>query len=142
MSVDSVLARGRTAARMLMRDRIVITRVTGTVFNPVSHDYDDTTTTLYDGETAGAGGPADVKPLDVGDREVQAGEREVALRTFDVKLPFGTVPTGTVGDFTRGDLVTVTASEDPTLVGRALTLVGIGRGARRTARHLDAEDRT
>jgi hypothetical protein len=126
----ATLAQGRAAALQLMTDKVVITRVTGQVYNPATMQYEPTTATVYTG-------PADVKPLNVGDREVQAGEREVALRTFDVRLPFDTV-----ADLARGDLVTVTASGDASLVGRVLTVTGVGRGGRRTARHIDAEDRS
>lgn len=142
LGVAAALAQGRAAAQQVMTDRVVITRVTGQVYNPATLQYDPTVVTLYDGAQPGQGGPADVKPLNVGDREVQAGEREVALRTFDVRLPFGTMPAGVAGDFARGDLVTVAGSDDPALVGRALTVTGIGRGGRRTARHIDAEDRS
>lgn len=135
MSVTTLLARGRAAAAQLMRDTVTITRTTGTVYNEATLEYEPTTATLYTG-------PADVKPLDVANREVQAGEREVALRMFDLKLPFGTAPSGVVGDFARGDVVTVTVSDDAFLIGRPLTVTGVGRGGRRTARHLDAEDRS
>jgi hypothetical protein len=135
MTVGSVLARGRTAARQLMTDTITISRVTGQVYNPATLDYDPTTATLYTG-------PADVKPLDLQNREVQAGEREVAVRSFDVKLPFGTAAANVAGDFTRGDVVTVTSSADASLIGRMLVVTGVGHGGRRTARHLDVEDQT
>jgi hypothetical protein len=134
MSVGSVLARGRTAALQLMLDTITVSRVTGRAYNETTLEYEPTTITLY-------AGPADVKPLDVGDREVQAGEREVALRTFDVRLPFGTAAAG-AEDFARGDLVTVDSSDDESLAGRVLTVTGIQHGSRRTVRHIDAEDRS
>lgn len=134
MSVASVLARGRSAALQLMTDTITITRGGTATYNPATMQYE-----VAGGLTLYAG-PADVKPLDVQNREVQAGEREVALRSYDVRLPFGTMPDGGAPDFTRGDLLTVDTSADPGLTGRALTVMGVGRGGRRTARHLDAED--
>jgi hypothetical protein len=131
MPLETVLRRSRYAAQKTMRDEITITRKTGETYDPINLVYVPVTATLY-------GGIADVAPLDVQNRQVQAGEREVALRTFDVRMPFGTMPTGG-GDFHRGDVITVTGTEDPALLGRALVVVGIGRGGRRTARHLDAE---
>lgn len=130
MPIASVLARGRATALQLMTDTVTITRVTGQTYNSTTMAYEPTTATVYTG-------PADVKPLDVQNREVQAGEREVALRSFDVRLPFDE-PAAVV----RGDLLTVTASADAGLVGRVLTITGVGHGGRRTARHLDAEDRS
>jgi hypothetical protein len=136
MSIASVLARGRSAAMQLMTDTITITRGGTATYNPDTMSYDVVGgLTLYSGQ-------ADVKPLDVQNREVQAGEREVALRSYDVRLPFGTMPDNDAPDFTSGDLLTVDTSADPGLAGRALTVMGVGRGGRRTARHLDAEDRS
>lgn len=133
MSVAGVLARGRAAARRLMTDRVTIRAPSTTTYNPTTMAYD----TVLGAIKYGPALPADVKPLDVQGREVQAGEREVALRFFDVKIPFSVA-----ADFARDDLVTVDASDDARLAGRVLAVTGIGRGGRRTARHLDAEDRS
>jgi hypothetical protein len=114
-----------------MTDTVTIRGPSTTTYNPATMAYDTVAgATLY-------AGPADVKPLDVQGREVQAGEREVALRFFDVRVPFSVT-----ADFARDDLVTVDASADPSLAGRVLTVTGVSRGGRRTARHLDAEDRS
>ena len=131
MSVVSALASGRSAALATMTDTVTIRRPNVVTYNPATMAYDVTPgATLYSG-------PVDCKPLDVQAREVQAGEREVALRFFDVKVPFGVTAA-----FARDDLVTVDASDDASLVGRVLVVTGLGRGGRRTARHLDAEDRS
>lgn len=138
MTIGSVLARGRRASLLLMTDTVTITRGGTATYNPATMQYEVTGgLTLYAGR-------ADVKPLDVQNREVQAGEREVALRSYDVRLPYGTLPAQATGaaDFGRGDLLTVDASDDPSLTGRALTVMGVGHGGRRTARHLDAEDQS
>jgi hypothetical protein len=124
------LQHGRQARARLIRDTVTIARVTGQAWNPVTLTYTDTTTDVYTG-------PADVKPLAVGAAEVQAGEREVVIRSFDVVLPW----TAADVDFHVGDRVAVTASADTRLAGRTLTVVGVGRGGRRLARHLAAEDR-
>jgi len=130
VSLPAVLAQGRAAALQLMTDTVAVTRITGQTYNPATMAYEPTVVAVHTG-------PADVKPLDVQNREVQAGEREVALRSFEVRLPFDEPAA-----IARGDLVTVTASADPRLVGRVLTVTGVGHGGRRTARHLDAEDRS
>jgi hypothetical protein len=130
MGVDALLARARTRRLVLMRDTVTVTRVTGRVWNDASGDYDPTVATVYTG-------PADVRPLVMAAQEVQAGERELALRTFDVVLPW----TDTV-TFERGDLVEVDVSDDESLAGRVLTVRAVGHGGRRTGHHLDAEDRT
>lgn len=130
MPVGLLLSRARYTAQALMRDTITITRVTGQTYDPVTLQYTPTVSTLYTGK-------ADVRPVDVQSREIQAGERAVALRTFDVRLPYATTAA-----FAQGDLVNVTASEDATLVGRTLTVTSVARGGRKLRRHLDAEDKS
>ncbi len=134
MSVAYVLARGRAARTALMLDAIAVSRPSGP---PV---FDDNT-----GEytPAPAGPPvytgrADVKPRATsGSGEVDAGERQVVLRDYDVAIPWTAAPIVEVDD-----QVTVTASPDPTFVGRVLTVTAVEHGARRTAHHFSAEDRS
>lgn len=130
MTVTAALARGRSARLMLMRDTVTITRITGQTFSPTTGRYLDTTATVYTG-------PADVKPRDVQASDVQAGEREQVLLAFDVALPWSA---GAV--IQVADRLTVTASDDSTLVDRMLTITAVGHGGRRTAHHLTAEDRS
>jgi hypothetical protein len=127
---QALLARARAAAQGLMTDAVSIARTTGSTFNPSTGGYVDTTTVQYVG-------PVDVKNLGVAAGQAQAGEREITFRTYDVKLPFGDS-----SDIRLDDRVTVTASADPTLVGVVLTVIDVQHGARRTARHLIAEERS
>lgn len=128
MSVTRVLARGRRAHLALMRDTVEIKRPTGQTTDPDTGVVTTTYTTVYTGH-------ADVKPQIAGTTDVDAGERRTELRQYDVKLPFTTEP-----DFQPEDVLTTTASEDANLIGRPLTVIAVGYGSRRTARHLVAED--
>lgn len=128
MTAPALLARGRAAAQRLMLDTVTITRVTGRVFDPVGGQYADTTATVYTG-------PADVKPRDQVARGQEAGETDVSVSAYDVKLPWAASASVRVED-----RVTATASPDPRLVDRPLLVTGVGLGARRTAWHLTAVD--
>jgi hypothetical protein len=130
MSVTAALAAGRQARLQLMRDTCAVRRVTGRVFDPDDGEYVDTYTDQYTGI-------ADVKPLVAGSQDVEAGEREVVLRRYDVALPYTVAVV-----FAVDDIVVATASDDATLVGRPLTVVGVQYGPRRTAHHLTCEDRS
>lgn len=134
MSLDSVLARGRTAALQLMRDTITITRPGSPVFDPTTGSETAAGVTVYTG-------PADVKAMTVAGGTAQAGEREITTRTYDIKLSFGTQPNGDTR-FRLDDEVTVDASDDTSFVGLVLTVVDVQHGGRRTALHLVAEDRS
>jgi Family of unknown function (DUF6093) len=128
MSLDALLARGRLARMRLMRDKVAITRVTGRTFNSATNTYLPTVVQVYSGV-------ADVKPRDIGSVDVQAGDFEVVLRQFDIAFPWESA------EARPDDVVTVTASDDATLVGRDLVVMSAARGGRRTARHLIAEER-
>lgn len=62
--------------------------------------------------------PCRVRPSQRAVTEVQSGGEEVALHLYDVRL-FADQ------DVARGDVVTVTRSADPLLVGRWLTVVEV-----------------
>lgn len=126
--VAAALAAGRTAARLLMRDTVLIERRTGHVFDSTSASYVDTWTTVYFG-------PADVKPQDQQARSVDAGQTLTAAGRYDVKIPFGDD-----AEIKVEDRVTTTATADEHLLQRPLYVVAVGLGARRTARHITAVD--
>lgn len=128
--VDGALRRGRAVHRRLMRDTVSIARTTGSVFDPSTGRYVDTVAVQY-------AGPADVTNKPVLQQQVEAGQREVTLRGYEVLLPFGDT-----SSIRLDDRVTVTASLDPTLVGVVLTVIDVQHGARSTARTLIAEERS
>lgn len=135
MSVASVLAQGRTAALQLMLDTVTIRRATGgPTFDPTTGTETTPLGSIYSG-------PADVKAMTVSGGTAQAGEREITIRTYDIKLPFGTQPDGDTR-FRLDDEVTVDACDDTSFVGLVLTVVDVQHGGRRTALHLVAEDRS
>jgi hypothetical protein len=126
--VAAALAAGRNAARLLMRDTVLIERRTAQTFDSASGLYVDTWTTVYLG-------PADVKPLDQQARSVDAGQTLTATGRYDVKIPFGDD-----AEIKVEDRVTATATADQHLLQRPLYVVAVGLGARRTARHITAVD--
>lgn len=131
MNPAYVLARGRRARTVLMRDAVTIGRPSGPpVFDDTTGEYTPAATTpVYSGR-------ADVKPRATAGSEIEAGERQLVLRDYDVALPWTAAVTVEVDD-----LLTVTGSDDPTFVGRVLTVTAVEHGGRRTAHHLSAEDR-
>jgi hypothetical protein len=129
-TVSPILARGRSRRLLLMRDAVVIARNGVPTFDPDTGDYTAPSDAVYEGA-------ADVKPIAVGDTDVQAGQRETVLRRYDATLPFDTTTT-----FVLEDVLTVTASDDEHLIGRPLTVVAVQYGPRRTGLHLTVEDRS
>jgi hypothetical protein len=129
MTIPGLLARGRVAAERLMLDTVLIERRTGRTFDAATGSYSDSWMTVYVGR-------ADVKPLARLPREGDAGQSTVAVGRYDVRLPFG--------DSARmliEDRVTVTASPDQHLVGRApLFVAAVELGARRTVWHIQVVD--
>lgn len=115
-----------------MLDTITIGRPSGPpVFNETTGEYETPEPVeVY-------AGPADVKPRAVAAHDVQAGERAVVTHDYDVALPWTAVLEVAVDD-----QLTVTVSPDPSFVGRVLTVTAVEHGARRTAHHLSAEDRS
>lgn len=98
------------------------------IFNPDTGEYDDPPPTIvYDGACLVRATPAAA-------RVVESGGVAVSLRTYDVTLPHGVA----VED---GDTVTVTASADPGLVGRALVVLDVPYDEYAVNRRAVAEDR-
>lgn len=115
-----------------MLDTITVGRPSGPpVFNATTGEY------VAPAATSVYSGPADVKPRPVQAGDVQAGERLVVKFDYDIAVPW-TAVLGVQPD----DQVTVTASGDPLFVGRVLTVTSVEFGARRTAHHFSAEDRS
>jgi hypothetical protein len=133
--LDSALAAGRRAAEARMRDTVRLyvqgpdgfDRETGeTVPGPQ--------TTLYEGR-------ARVKPsAQTAGEDVQAGDREVVLREYEVSLPWATVlPDG--ARVLPGARVEVLTSPDARMPGLTLWVTGAQFSDQATAWRLITEDR-
>lgn len=128
MSVAGVLARGRTAALMLMRDTCTVERKFGApVLNETTGLLEQAWTTVYTGACR-------VKPRSAS--ETEWGEREVTLHSYVAVLPWDTPV-----EVQREDRLTVTASDDAWLIGRHLEVLAISLAGTATARRLLVEDR-
>lgn len=130
MTAAEVATRGQALAESLMTDTCTITRAGAgeRTFNATTNSYTDPAdTTVYTGACR-------VKPSALsGNTTAQAGEREVSLWPYSVSIPFAETAE-------LDDVVTVTASADPSLVGRTLRVRSVARGTYLTARRLDCEE--
>ncbi|KAB8186867.1 hypothetical protein FH608_046090 [Nonomuraea phyllanthi] len=134
MSVSGVLARGRTAALMLMRDTCTVERKDGDpVLNDETGQLEQAWTTVYTGvcrvKSGGRAGQG-------AGRETEWGEREVTLHQYTAVLPWDTTEV-----IAREDRLTVTASDDTWLIGRHLEVIDISLAGTATARRLLVEDK-
>lgn len=117
----------RSMVGRFLTDSCTITTATTVEFDPdLGYDVDTPGDTVYSGVCW-------VRPTG-GERVVEAGEGPVALRLFDVTLPWST--TGIEVD----QLVTVTACVDPHLIGRVLRVVDVQGGSQTPHRRLVCED--
>jgi hypothetical protein len=129
MTAQVTAEEGQALAESLMVDSCTITRRGGDpVFDDTTGTYTPATpTTVYTGVCK-------VRPSNLsGNTTAQAGEREVSLWPFSVSIPVAE-------DADLDDVVTVTASLDPSLVGRTLRVRSVARGTYLTARRLDCEE--
>jgi hypothetical protein len=130
MSAAVAVTEGRVAAEALMVDTCTVSAPdTAGAFNEATGQYEP---------TAGAqkyAGKCRVRPPNVQDRTVEAGDRVVSLRSYVVSLPL----TATV--FAVDDVVRITASVlDPALVGARLRVTDVAKGTHLTARRLVCEE--
>ena len=122
----------RRQAESMMVDTCTITRASGPpTFDAVTGVYTDPTpTTVYTGKCR-------VRTRSLGflrNREVEAGERETVIWPYMVMVPV------TDADVQVLDKVTVTASQDPALVGVTLRVRTAQLATNATARKLDCEE--
>lgn len=59
--------------------------------------------------------PCVVRPSNMSNTQVSSGGEQVGLHLYDVRLPYDT-------DIRRGDVLTITRSRDPQMVGRWITV--------------------
>jgi hypothetical protein len=132
VSVEGVLARGRTAALQLLRDTCTVERKTGDrVFDPGTGQYAETWEPVHSG-------PCRVKRGEAGGRDAELGDVvNVTLHRYEVRLPWDATP-----EIRRDDRLTITASDDVWLVGRPLEVVDVAYAGTSTVRKLIVEDRS
>ncbi|MEV7358203.1 DUF6093 family protein [Kitasatospora sp. NPDC091276] len=135
MPLDTLLAAGRAAHEALMLDTVRLVRPCADVYDPATG-----ATTRPDARTLYQG-PARVKPNVVQDQGVQAGQRQVVLRRYQVSLPWSALPLA-AARVVAGDQVVVDASPDPRLAGMTLWVTSVGESATATAWRLETEDRS
>lgn len=136
-ALEAALASGRAEAEALMRDTVALFRPGPDVFN-----RETGATIPGQPEVTFYTGKARVKPDQLADSEVQAGDHEVTLRQYKVTLPFST-PLPSLGVRPRrGDVLDVTASPDARLAGLRLWVTGVQYSGTATAWRIIAEDRS
>lgn len=130
MSATAAVAAGRQAHLALMVDRCTISRpATSSSWDPVTDTYvDRPATVVYTGACR-------VAPASRASGDGTEGAREVTTSRYEVALPHD----GTA-EIVIGDLLTVTESTDPWLVGRPLLVAAVGLGSTRTAHWVSVED--
>lgn len=136
-ALEAALVAGRAAAAELMRETVTLYRPGPDVFDRVTG-----ATTPGPPSVVFYSGQARVKPADLSDSEVQAGEREVVLRQYRISLPFSAELASSGQRPRPGDLVDVSASPDPRLAGVRLWVTGVMYSSTATAWRIIAEDRS
>lgn len=86
-------------------------------------------------------GPGRVKPAQAEDHGVDAGQRQVVLRRYEIALPFSAVPLA-ADRVVPGDRIEVLTSPDVRLAGLTLWVTSVGYSATATAWRLSGEDRS
>lgn len=127
MNVPSLVARGRVAHQSLMVDTCTITRATPGDFNDTTGGRDTTTTTVYTGVCR--------------IKEAPIAQAEAADRRNVVTAPVLVLPASDTSDIAERDVVTVTASITPALVGAVFSVIGSAIGTTATARRFQLEAR-
>ena len=131
MSAADTLAEGRLAHLELMVETCTVKRVTGQTLD-ANDVLVDTFTTIY--PVAPALGICRAKAFRMG-HQTEAGQVAIQMRGYDVQLPWDAV-----GEILRADILTLTASDDPWVIGRPLTVTEVEYSGTQTARHLKATD--
>jgi hypothetical protein len=127
-----LIAAGRLAHQQLMVDACTISRPGAATLNRATSQLTPgAATQLY-------AGPCRVKPQRV-PRNEHAGERLEVVARYELALPFSAVPPS---ELRVADLVTITASGDPRLVGQVMTVLAIDFGSTATAWRITIEDIT
>jgi hypothetical protein len=136
MSLDTLLAAGRTAAEARMRDTVRLYSQAADSFDrPTGSTSPGAQSTLYAGK-------ARVKAIAASTgQETEAGEREVVLREYEVSLPWA-APLAGGTRVLPGARIEVTASPDARMVGLVLWVTGATFSDQSTAWRIRTEDRS
>lgn len=129
MSRASALARGQTAAELGMVDACTIRRNSGSVLDDFSGTTTETWSSVYAGKCRVQQGIAQAA-------EGETGEDYLLHLRLVVQLPMAT--TG----LKVGDEVTISASQDPDLVGRVFLVRDLFHKTDATARRVGVTERT
>lgn len=139
MSVSGVLRRGRARHLDLLVDRCRAERVTGEAWDRATSSYTPTTATLLPSGTR-----CRLKAPTTAAETAIAGEQAIIQRRYELDLEWDVTPTldGAPVALDVEDIVTIEVSDDSWVIGRPLTVVGIGFSGTTTARRIVVEDRT
>lgn len=125
--VSATLARGRTWRQAIMFDTVTVVRPSA------SRTYDQTSKTYLTTSAPVYTGPARIVPWRGNDE--QAAETEVTVYRYRIQFPL----TATAPEIKRYDVVTVTASTNPTMIGKVLNVTEPELGTTATALTVTAE---
>jgi hypothetical protein len=126
--IAGLSATARRFAAGLCPDAVTVTRVTRGALNTATGQHATTSATVYSG-------PARLRRATSSDATV--GDRELQRNRPTLVLPFGETDADAL---LPGDVVTVTTSADPALVGRTFTVSSADLGSTATARRYVVEE--
>lgn len=129
MSRVAVLARARAAAEAGMADACSIRRITGSTTQRGTGVVTPTYLGLYAGKCR-------LQQPNALSRPKRAGEDYLLMLRIELQLPMS------VTGLAVGDEVTITASQDPDLVGRVLLVHDLAHKTDASARRVGCEERT
>lgn len=130
--LDGLLSQGRAAHEELLIDACTITRASPPTLNrTTSVQTPGTSVPLYSGKCRLK---AQRMP-----RDAQAGEELQVVARYELALPFGLLPPSALR---VGDVVTMTSSADPRLIGQVLHVLAVDYGSTATAWRITVQDLT
>ena len=130
MDRAAVLARGRTAAELGMRDECVIRRVTGGTSDASGHET-PTYETRYTGKCR-------VKQAQAQAQREDVGEDHLLLLRLEVQLPVEQTAGLEVGD----EITITSAVSDPDLPGRVFLIHDLAHSSEITSRRVQCTERS
>lgn len=129
MSRESVTMRGRQVAEQGMVDACVIRRQTGEATDPDTGEVTPTYADVYTGKCR-------VQTRGLATYSPNVGQQRTDIFTAELQVPID------VTDVKVNDVVEITASLDPFLVGHTLRINNLAYGTHKTARRLPVQEIT